>query len=742
MANNNEEILLKLKIQTDKANAALKKTEVEIKKTIQSFRGLTKGSLDYQAAQAKLANQQATLAQQSAKYNNALKIQTAAQSSAVKQTQQLRSASGGATTSVLELGRVVSDAPYGIRGMANNVSQLASNMLFTSQQIDETTGKAIGFNGVLKDMSKVFMGPLGILFVIQGAVAALDYFYGAAKKAEKSISDLTSKTYAGSLVAKGYVEELENVNISEDRRAVVTQELIKLVPTLTEADLKYGANLDKVRLKIKSYALAQASRIQIDNLVQENSEVLAAKNELESIKQIENSEERLERMKKFILETGADISGFYLGFGQEGLINKGNVDATEEEFERLGRIIDKESEPIIKRISELTTALKLDPDKEEKPKKPSPFKAPKDFDKEAEDYLDQISKLDEKIEILNAETQAAKIIIQRRYHLDDLRRKDEENRDEYKKEVEAHKAKLKLFLDDQVARGKMSQSDADGRLSTFDNNVKAELAEMDKNFPILLRKWETYYDQKISLAKEKEMMGAKVPKGDSDDGKTDLQRKLEEKMFYAEQFMMVQQSLTNFLDGEFQRELTMEQNKTNAINNELRERLNNENLSAGERKNIQLKIARNDEELRKKQEKIEKKRFKMQKAANISQAVISTYLAANKVLVETKGGTVARFVAMAATISAGLLNVAAISRQKFQSSAGATSTAGALGGGGSGGGNDRSFNFNLAGASQENQLAQTLQGRFNQPLQAYVVSRDITNQQQLDEEITSSASFG
>jgi hypothetical protein len=261
MANNNEEILLKLKIQTDKANAALKKTEVEIKKTIQSFRGLTKGSLDYQAAQAKLANQQATLAQQSAKYNNALKIQTAAQSSAVKQTQQLRSASGGATTSVLELGRVVSDAPYGIRGMANNVSQLASNMLFTSQQIDETTGKAIGFNGVLKDMSKVFMGPLGILFVIQGAVAALDYFYGAAKKAEKSISDLTSKTYAGSLVAKGYVEELENVNISEDRRAVVTQELIKLVPTLTEADLKYGANLDKVRLKIKSYALAQASRI-------------------------------------------------------------------------------------------------------------------------------------------------------------------------------------------------------------------------------------------------------------------------------------------------------------------------------------------------------------------------------------------------------------------------------------------------------------------------------------------------
>ena len=83
-----------------------------------------------------------------------------------------------------------------------------------------------------------------------------------------------------------------------------------------------------------------------------------------------------------------------------------------------------------------------------------------------------------------------------------------------------------------------------------------------------------------------------------------------------------------------------------------------------------------------------------------------------------------------------------IARQKFQSTAGGAPSAGALGGAGGSGGNDRSFNFNLAGASRENQLAQTLQGRFDQPLQAYVVSRDITNQQQLDEEITSSASFG
>ena len=200
--------------------------------------------------------------------------------------------------------------------------------------------------------------------------------------------------------------------------------------------------------------------------------------------------------------------------------------------------------------------------------------------------------------------------------------------------------------------------------------------------------------------------------------------------------------MTEFLDGEYQRQVTIEQNKTNSINNELRERLNNENLASGERKNIQLKIARNDEALRKKQEKIEKKRFKTQKAINISQALLSTYLAVAQVQANPLDlNPVAKGISMAATLAMGLANVATLARQKFQSSAGATSTAGALGGGGSGGGNDRSFNFNLAGASRENQLANTLQGRFNQPLQAYVVSRDITNQQQLDEEITSSASF-
>ena len=428
MADSNEEILLKLKIQTDKANAALKKTEVEIKKTIQSFRSLEKGSLDYQAAQAKLANQQATLAQQTVKYNNALKIQTSAQSSAIKQTQQLRSASGGATTSVLELGRVVSDAPYGIRGMANNVSQLASNMLFTSQQIDKTTGKVIGLGGVLKDMGKVFLGPLGLLFLIQGAIALLDGFAGGATKAKKSTQELTKEVYANGLVMRGYVDELEDVSISEERRKVVVQELTEAIPTLTAAELEYGNNLDNVRLKIKQYTLAQAARIEMDKLVQENSELLSQQMKVDLINSTEDQEEKIKLIKGLFIDAGIETQklvqqSYSMGQKSMTLRDKTNKELIAD-FKELAKGIKEESDPIMERIERLSQGLAFDPNKgkakgkgKEKREKASVLFDTDELTKESLKYVRELQKIDEKIALLSTKDKASRLIILRDFHM-------------------------------------------------------------------------------------------------------------------------------------------------------------------------------------------------------------------------------------------------------------------------------------------------------------------------------------
>ena len=68
---------------------------------------------------------------------------------------------------------------------------------------------------------------------------------------------------------------------------------------------------------------------------------------------------------------------------------------------------------------------------------------------------------------------------------------------------------------------------------------------------------------------------------------------------------------------------------------------------------------------------------------------------------------------------------------------------GSIGGGGgqAGGRNVEAPDFNVVGASPESQLAQSVSMQQNQPIKAFVVSRDMTNQQELDRVVTNTASL-
>ena len=215
-------------------------------------------------------------------------------------------------------------------------------------------------------------------------------------------------------------------------------------------------------------------------------------------------------------------------------------------------------------------------------------------------------------------------------------------------------------------------------------------------------------------------------------------------VFYLEQSKKLISAVGDFLQGESDRQLIIEQNKTDSLNEELNNRLLNENLSKDQRKNIQNKILQNDEKLRLKQNEIKKKAFNTQKAFNISLAVVNTVSAGISAANATYGGPIAKIAAMTAVIGAGMLQVAVIARQKFQPTA-ASTPVNSSGGGGSGSGGsgtgDRSFNFNLVGASQQNQLLNAIQSKFETPLKAFVVSKDITSQQELDVNIKGTAGF-
>jgi len=206
----------------------------------------------------------------------------------------------------------------------------------------------------------------------------------------------------------------------------------------------------------------------------------------------------------------------------------------------------------------------------------------------------------------------------------------------------------------------------------------------------------------------------------------------------------------DFIGGEYDRQMTIEENQTNALNEELNNRLLNENLSKDKRKSIQNEIAQNDEKLRKKKEAIAKKAFMMEKAANIATALVNTYAAASSAYKNTMANPINKLLPdaglsiaitnAAVAGAAGLAQVATIARQKFQSSAASTPIN--VGSGGSGGGGaDREFNFNLVGNTQGNQLVDAIQGQFKTPIKAFVVSKDITTQQELDTNIKGSATF-
>jgi len=133
----------------------------------------------------------------------------------------------------------------------------------------------------------------------------------------------------------------------------------------------------------------------------------------------------------------------------------------------------------------------------------------------------------------------------------------------------------------------------------------------------------------------------------------------------------------------------------------------------------------------KKSEKAARRAFQIQKAANIASALISTYQNATSAYasqftpIPTPDSPIRGGIAAGIAVAAGLANVAKIGQQQFESpSAGGNSpiSSGGLNGG------SITPSFNVVGNSGMNQLAQIQQT----PVQAYVVSGEVTSAQALD----------
>ena len=564
----------------------------------------------------------------------------------------MSSSAGIAGATVSEFGRLVSDAPFGITAVTNNLSQLGS--MFTIL-VQKTGSVNKAFKSLMQTLKR--SPALLALLAFQAAVAALQFFENASKKAAKGQDDLAKAVGGAASELRIGLEALqdENVSLKEKNEIVdaINSQYKDMNLSLDEFGNLTEESVSAIDKQIEALTrLAEAQAIQ--KLIQAEQEKIAIANS-------KNASDSLSFWEKGLAVVQA---------GFNGTLNDINTTLTVAGQSVKNKSIEASKET----IKGLTDQLK---------------------DKGLVDLLYTGNK---------------------------------------KTSVKAKLAKVKkLVLDSVGTTIEQARKRAQEGESIIDKLLGAKPAdfaesELKKNATEGLKTlYKQYIDPSIQLQKNVEA--------------ENYRDRIAGQKAFLDASLELQAGAFAFADSEFQRQLDMEQNKTTALNNELNKRLLDENISKDERRRIQNEIAKNDEKLRLKQEEIEKKRFKMQKAANIAQAMISTYTAAAEAL-KNGGGVPTGLPAMIATITTGLLQVASIARQKFVSSAGSAPQRGGVSGAGGSGGGIQPPDFNVVGASETNQLADVVGGQLSKPVKAYVVSKEVTTAQSMDRNIVKGASLG
>jgi hypothetical protein len=579
-------------------------------------------------------------------------------------------AAGLAGATVNELGRFISDLPYGITAVTNNISQLGSLfsvLVSKASQVNNGLGTLKNTVALLK---KEIMGPLGLLLLFQAGVALLETFASNSKKAAAEANKLNKALgSAGGQIAilNTYKDVIDDATSSTEAQESALKSLKK-------------EGYDRLIGTLEEFLEAKAKILLFDAtksiIQQEISDAITEQRDIENqIKALdEKIIERTNTLDQLRTGSGAGVGGTAIG----GLIDKG---ALESDLQNLKDAKDT----IISTQTSLTKELK-------------------------EKYLSLVEDLEENkfICILFGTC------------------KKKNANDLSKAMIDASKKRLAAFEDELKAIQELLD-EYSGKL--FDKAEKEE--------PIRFFDYD-FDDLDVDIAIDELLDKNKK----ADQARIDSVNRMADA---AQAFGDILSGIAGIMDAEFEKQMDVEQNKTTALNNQLRERLANEQLSANERENIQFEIASNDEKLRKKQEEIAKKRFKTEKAMRISIGLVDTAASALKaygsqLIVGDPSSFIRAKVAAGIATALGLAQVAMISKQQFLGSASA-SPAG-LGGAAGGGAGVQAPDFNIVGQSASNQLAAAVKGQFQQPIKAYVVSKDVSTAQEMDRNIIGSASLG
>jgi hypothetical protein len=710
----------------------------------------------------------------------------------VKPNQDMISNAGLAGATLTELGRTISDANYGIRGMANNLSQLST--LFITL-VAKTEG---GFIPALTMLGKQIWGPLGLILGFQVVVQQLEAYSMRQDQAADSSKRASDQVYANAVILQDYVTKLNGVNLSEDERIEITQRLIKEIPVLKEEDFKYGNNLLEVRKIIDDYVLSQASRLEIDKLTADNSEILANKRRAEVISNEKDLNKRAEAARRLLLDAGESTKTLETRVLATGATVFESIEMSNEQvlvkFKEFTQSLNDQTKPILDKINELRSQIKFDEDEAEgNARKVSTIYQDladelaviraEEFEarmiEAAQEFRDTVARIKEeqKEKVITAEEAERDIALAR-----DLR---------VEKEKQIEKDKAEYFLDLTEKQREKEQRDAELAEREKEKGYKNELDRIDKE---ALKASNAAKKTALEGIKDKKALQIEFNRIDQENLKTQIatiqasiaagmigvevgmeaidkfearlnslvlaaaptdtseadkeKRRKDEEEAKRERARIERETydlVVSFAQAALDAELSIEEAKTARINNELRKRLDTQKLSAEQREAINAQIAKNEEDLQKKRDKIAEKQFKLQKAVNIVSAISETYRTGvlaygSQLIIGDPTSPIRAQIAQAVAIAAGLANVAMIAKQQFVPSA--------IGGGGSTSGSTapsapaiQAPDFNVVGQSNVSQLAAVVQGQLDRPVKTYVVASDVSTAQELERKKISTATI-
>lgn len=765
------------------------KQDIIISIQLKGAEGASKSTDQLSNATKKLSDLQRQEAIEVAKVNEQIKIQrdinTAAAKSSLGLAQSTRNTSEAFKASktqaglnnaiLLESGRLASDASYGFTAMANNLSQLVS--LFGS--FVKTAG---GVGESFKQLGKSLLGTGGVLLGVQLLIGALqstrfrefitelngisramrllkesteeatDVFgkqIGFLRTMETLLNDTTVSNRQKEIILKRVKKEHEDLNPLLDEEGKLTKEstsaledyLVLLERKARSQSLLNTIEEEYIKLQLLQDSAASDNVSVVEVLIDKFKALAKGQSQFSVtsdlvVKGEENKQEEIEK-------------------------TKGTISELTEELKKLGIFMDKDRK--------------------------------KGYGRREKDFKQQLLNL-EKLE----ESYRQKSIDKELKTRDELINLEEENaKEELKIRVDSFKAKQKLRLEEFLE----TTEDADERKKANDEyNESIELADEEHN-QVMIELESSFRTKRTQLRRtefeeqmaeqeriqelERQTLDAKAELMDEESGIVgdyaffERQRNVERMNEDIERAERVVRMEKEGSEAKAQAELSLHQLKKQlseeeqaiqeekfgfimeqyqqvygALSQTFEVSTQNQTIELEENYSRRIEAAegnsdeqeRLERELAVKKDKIARKQFERDKAMRVSQALMTVYqngfLAyGSQLFPGDVTSPVRAAIQQAITIAAGLANVANIARQKYQSSV--PSGGGAGGSGGAGGGMQiQAPDFNVVGASQTSQLAESVAGQQAKPVKAFVVGKDISTQQELDRNITNTASFG